>query len=46
MGPVEEGDPVQYRLDSALVIVKGAINEEEQAGTYYYKWAGKLVPLR
>ena len=41
-----EQEPVSFKLDSTLVIVKGTRNEALREGTYYYKWEkGQLILL-
>ena len=40
----EPEEPLQYRIDSRLLIVSGSRNEEGE-GVYYYKWDGKRLEL-
>lgn len=40
----EPDEPLQYRLDSKLLIVSGSRNEKGE-GIYYYKWDGKRLVL-
>ncbi len=36
-----EGDSLEYRLDSRLLIAKGEINEGNPHGLHYYEFNGK-----
>ena len=40
----EPEEPLQYRIDSKLLIVSGSRNEKGE-GVYYYKWDGKRLEL-
>ncbi|HJZ69124.1 MAG TPA: hypothetical protein VKF81_13445 [Blastocatellia bacterium] len=40
----EPDEPIQFRIDSRLLIVSGAPNEKSE-GIYYYKWDGKRLAL-
>src|SRR5947207_2314439 len=40
----EPAEPLQFQLDSKLVIVSGAPNEKDE-GVYYYKWDGERLRL-
>ncbi|HEY6969216.1 MAG TPA: hypothetical protein VJA94_08430 [Candidatus Angelobacter sp.] len=42
--PVEVEDPIQFRVDSRLVIFTGSRNEKGQ-GVYYYKFEGNRFVL-
>ena len=46
--PVELNDPIQYRLDSRLIIFSGARNEKDgDEGTHYYEFRdGKFLHIR
>lgn len=38
-------DPLQFRLDSTLLIVNGSRNDQPENGTFYYLWDGKRLEL-
>lgn len=38
-------DPVQFRLNSKLLIVNGSRNDQAENGTFYYLWNGKQLEL-
>jgi len=40
----EPEEPLQFRIDSKLLIVSGSRNEKGE-GTYYYKWDKNLLKL-
>jgi hypothetical protein len=42
--PLEVTDPLSYRKNSSLLIVRGSRNEQGQ-GTYYYRFDGKTFEL-
>ena len=51
--PSQEEDPLQFRIDSRLLIIAGSRvfregqNGDDRAAKFYYKWAGgRLVLLR
>ncbi|HKV41132.1 MAG TPA: hypothetical protein VJX67_18135 [Blastocatellia bacterium] len=39
-------EPLQFKLNSKLLVVTGNLNEAEKGGVYNYKWEGnRLVPI-
>lgn len=38
-------DPVQFQLDSRLLIVNGSRNDQPENGTFYYRWDRKRLEL-
>ena len=38
-------EPLQYKLDSKLLMVTGNLNEAEKGGVYYYKWDNSRLTL-
>ncbi|HYM00606.1 MAG TPA: hypothetical protein VEZ90_16745 [Blastocatellia bacterium] len=38
-------EPVQYKLESKLLVVTGNLNEAENGGIYYYKWDNNRLTL-
>lgn len=38
-------DPIQFRIDSRLVIVNGSRDERSENGSFYYLWNGKNLEL-
>lgn len=44
--PLDVTEPLSYRADSCLLIVKGSRNESAAHGTYYYLFDGKTFRLR
>ena len=43
-GGIEELDPLSFRLDSNLLVMRGCPNEKDCA-TYYYEWQGARVRM-
>jgi hypothetical protein len=43
-GGAQPDPPLEFRIDSKLLIVSGAPNEENE-GFFYYKWDGKCLRL-
>jgi len=39
----DESPPLQYRIDSNLLIATGASMDRDQAGTFYYRWNGRSL---
>ena len=44
--PLDVDEPIEYRVDSCMVIVKGSRNESNEHGTYYYAFDGASFNLR
>ena len=45
--PVDQYEPVRYKLSSRLVVFQGMRNEDGHEGTYYYKFdAGRFIPIQ
>lgn len=44
--PLDVTEPLAYRADSCLLIVRGSRNESDEHGTYYYAFDGKAFQLR
>lgn len=44
--PLDVTEPLSYRADSCLLIVRGSRNESAGHGTYYYAFDGKTFRLR
>lgn len=44
--PLDVTEPLSYRADSCLLVVKGSRNEGDEHGTYYYVFDGKAFRLR
>ena len=44
--PLDVDEPVEYRANSCMVIVKGSPNESNERGTYYYAFDGESFNLR
>lgn len=44
--PMDVPEPLSYRADSCLLVVKGSRNESDEHGTYYYVFDGKAFRLR
>ncbi|MGH9762777.1 MAG: hypothetical protein ACREDR_43305 [Blastocatellia bacterium] len=38
-------EPLQFKLDSKLLMVTGNLNEAEKGGVYYYKWDNNRLTL-
>ena len=38
-------EPLQYKLESKLLMVTGNLNEAEKGGVYYYKWDNNRLNL-
>lgn len=45
LGDEDEGDKLQYRKDSRLLIARGYINEGEEYGRFYYEFTGREFKL-
>ncbi len=43
--PVDVTEPLEYRANSCLVIVRGSRNESREHGTYYYTFDGAQFHL-
>ena len=44
--PLDVSEPIEYRANSCVVIVKGSRNESNEHGTYYYAFNGTSFHLR
>ncbi|MDR5731881.1 hypothetical protein QCE47_05905 [Caballeronia sp. LZ025] len=44
--PLDVDEPIEYRANSCMVIVKGSRNESNEHGTYYYAFDGTSFHLR
>ncbi|MFM0051120.1 hypothetical protein [Caballeronia grimmiae] len=44
--PLDVSEPIEYRANSCVVIVKGSRNESNEHGTYYYAFDGTSFSLR
>lgn len=44
--PIDVTEPLAYRADSCLLIVRGSRNESAEHGTYHYAFDGKTFSLR
>ncbi len=44
--PLDVTEPLMYRANSCMVVVRGSRNESKEHGTYYYAFDGKAFHLR
>ncbi|MBN3809759.1 hypothetical protein [Paraburkholderia sp. Ac-20347] len=44
--PLDVTEPLAFRADSCLLVVRGSRNERAEHGTYYYMFDGKVFRLR
>lgn len=44
--PMDVTEPLSYRANSCLLVVRGSRNESTERGTYYYVFDGKAFMLR
>ncbi|WP_321915031.1 MULTISPECIES: hypothetical protein [unclassified Paraburkholderia] len=43
--PLDVTEPLTYRSDSCMLVVRGSRNEREEQGTYWYAFDGKAFRL-
>jgi len=41
----DESEPLDYRLDSRLLILRGSPNDTDETGVFYYEWTGTDLRL-
>ena len=44
--PLDVTEPLSYRANSCLLVVRGSRNESAEHGVYYYAFDGKAFQLR
>jgi len=41
----DQSSPIEFRLDSRLLIIRGAPNDGDETGIFYYEWDGRRLTL-